>query len=125
MQVEKKVSVAGEFVDKTKDIKDGDMVTIENAGAVITGQYGNQNVFKVGLPNGEVKNLAFNQTSMNNLIDAYGEDTEEWVNKEVRLFVIKAAVSGKMTRIVYLADPSWAMSEGDDGSIIFSPETAL
>lgn len=89
------------------------MVTLVDAGQVVTGDYGDRMVFKVETRNGE-KNLSFNQKSMNNLIDSFGDDTASWVGKKAKIWMVRAMVSGKFQQIVYLADPSWTMA--DDGT---------
>jgi len=113
IKIQKIVRAQGEYAKKGEDIKDGDIVTINDAGQIVTGDYGDRMVFKISTRNGE-KNLSFNQKSLNNLIDSYGEDSEGWKGKEAKIHMVKAMVSGKFQNIVYLAHPSWFMS--DDGS---------
>lgn len=102
MQLNKKVSMGVAFASKKSyeyegkkfeaDIKDGDIVTILTAGESMIGsaQYGSkeQIVFKITTRNGE-KALPFNQTSLNNLIEAFGGDTENWVGKEAKIWIDK------------------------------------
>jgi len=113
IKIQKIVRAQGQYAKKNEDIKDSDIITILDGGQVITGEYGDRMVFKVKTRNGE-RNLAFNQKSLNNIIDAYGEDTESWVGKDVKVWLIRAMVSGKLQHIVYLSHPSWLMTE--DGS---------
>lgn len=108
MKVQKKVSVQGEFAKVGEDIKDGDKVTILDAGTQISGQYGDQIAYRIKTRNGD-KNLSFNTTSTNNLIDAYGDETEAWIGKEVNVTILKAMVSGTLRNVVYLYAPGWAM----------------
>ena len=103
----------GEYAKKGEDIKDGDLITILDEGQVVTGDYGDRMVFKVETLNGP-KNLSFNQKSMNNLIDAFGDDTVVWIGKKVKIWMIRALVSGKFQQVVYLASPFWLMA--DDGT---------
>ena len=117
MRVQKIIRAQGEYAKKGEDIKDGDLVTILDEGQMITGDYGDRMVFKIETRNGD-KNLSFNQRSMNNLIDAFGDDTANWKNKQVKIWMVKAMVSGKFQNIVYLADSSWMMAE--DGSFYTS-----
>lgn len=106
MQVNKKVSIGVGFAQKKSyeyegkkfeaDIKNGDIVTIIDGGTVTAGspQYGSkeQIVFKIKTRNGD-KAQPFNQTSMNNMIDSYGGETNDWIGKEVRVYIDK--VMGK------------------------------
>lgn len=119
MKVQKIVRAQGEWAKKGEDIKDGDVVKINDEGQVISGEYGDRMVFKVETRNGE-KNLTFNQKSMNNLIDLFGDDTSVWVNKRVKLFLVKAMVSGKFQTIVYISDMNSTMLE--DGTFVSSKE---
>jgi len=112
MEMTKRTSVRGEWAKKGEDIKDGDVVQINDSGEVVTGEYGDRTVFRIQTRNGE-KLLSFNQTTVNNLVDAYGKKSEAWVGKNATVFIIKAMVSGKFTNVVYLAGEGWGMS--DDG----------
>jgi hypothetical protein len=116
MKMQKKTNVAGEWAKKGEDIKDGD--TIASAGDVVSGEYGDRTVFKVDTRNG-VKNLSLNQTSQNNLIDAYGDESDKWVGKSAKVYLIRALVSGKMQQVVYLAHPEAEMIVAKDGSFNF------
>ena len=112
MKYQKRVSVAGEYAKKREDINDQDVITVLDGGREVTGEFGAQQVFKIQTKNGE-KLLTFNQTSINNMIDAYGDDGDGWKGKEVRVHLMKQNVSGKFKDVVYLAEPSWVM--GEDG----------
>jgi hypothetical protein len=72
-------------------------------------------VFKIQTRNGE-KNLSFNQTTMNNLIDEFSDETSSWVGKKVKVWMIKAMVSGKLQNVVYLSGLGWTMA--DDGTFM-------
>ena len=110
MKYTKKVSV-GAFAKKNVDIKNGDLVTIANEGKQIEGLYGVQNVFLIKLTNGEEKNISVNQTSMNSLIDSFGEDSIKWVGQKVKVWIIKQNVSGKFLDVLYIADPKAELGE--------------
>ena len=44
----------------------------------------------VGLP------LALNQTNLNILITAFGDDTDDWINKKVTIRIVKVSYNGNM-----------------------------
>jgi hypothetical protein len=123
MILKKKTSMGGAFARKKAydyegksyeaDIKDGDLVKILTEGETAQGEFGEQFVVKIETRNGE-KNLALNQTSVNNLVDAFGEDSANFVGKTAKVWVIKAMVSGKLQNVAYLAHPGAIMD--DDGS---------
>lgn len=106
MKITKKISVAGQYAKLGVDFDEGDNLTILNGGDITTGQFGEQHTFKVKTKNGE-KNLSFNQTSLNYLFDAFGDDSESWVNKEVKVWVVDMNVQGKMRAVAFLTDPTW------------------
>lgn len=116
----KKTSVAGAYAKKEPydyegthydaDIKNGDIVKVLNAGDVVSGEFGEQNVFQIMTRNGE-KNATFNQSSINALIDAYGDDSEEWVGKEVKVLTKKDVVANKKVIIAYLVPTNYILNE--------------
>jgi hypothetical protein len=85
MILKKKVSGTGKFaptLDKDKDVQNGDIVMIcGEIREVETKQYGVKKVVDVKLPNDEVRGVWLNNSSINNLIEKYGEDTSAWMNK--------------------------------------------
>lgn len=114
MQYKKTVSV-GAFAKKGVDIKNNDIVTIANEGKQVEGQFGLQNLFLVKLTNGEEKNISVNQTSLNGLIDAYGDDSMSWIGKEVKVWLIKQNVAGKFVDVLYVSHPQYDL--GDNGFV--------
>lgn len=110
MKYTKKVTV-GEWAKKGEDIKNGDIVTIANEGKQVEGTYGTQNVFLVKLVKGDEKNISVNQTSMNSLIDSFGDDSIGWVGKKVKVWIIKQMVAGKFQDVLYVSDPKAELGE--------------
>lgn len=113
MKITKKVNLGGDWAKAGEDVKDGDIITIRDAGQPVESEFGTRMVFRVDVKTGG-KLLSFNQTSLNNLVDAFGDDTTKWVDKEIKVWLVKAMVSGKLKNVIYLAEPSWVMK--DDGS---------
>lgn len=110
MKIQKVVRAQGEFAKKGEDIKDGDTVTIRSEGQHIEGQFGPQFVIKVETRNGE-RNVNFNQTTLNILHDEFGEDTADWVDKDVVIRVKKDVVANKKVDIYYFVTPNWVFDE--------------
>lgn len=118
--MQKKTSVGGAFARKedyeyegTKyeaDIKNGDKVKILNAGDVVTGEYGDQHVFQIETRNGE-KNAPFNQSSINALVDSWGDESEEWVGKEVKVLTKKGTFGGKKGIAAYFVPDSYELDD--------------
>lgn len=112
----KRVSL-GAWLKKGEDVKDQDIVTVANEGITDdTGDFGPREVFLVKLQNGEEKNVAFNQTSINNMVDAFGESAVGWVGKEVKVWLVRQNVAGKFQQVLYVAHPEALFT--DDGFVL-------
>lgn len=111
----------GNFLKKGEDFKDGDILEIANEGKQVEGTYGTQDLFlvKVGDLEG---NVSFNQTSINGLIDAYGDDSINWIGKKIKTTKIKQNVSGKFIDVYYFSHPEAEMTE--DGFVMSVREEA-
>lgn len=133
---EKKVSLGAGYANKVAyeyegkkyeaDLKDGDIVKILDEGQEIHKEFKGipttSVVHKVETRNG-TKLLSFNKTSINNLIDAFGKDSKNWVGKEVKAWIFKVLKDAKFEYHVYLASSNSEMVEGEDGKIKFlTPE---
>jgi hypothetical protein len=105
----KKVSV-GNFLKRGDDFKDGDLLEVASEAKEVPGEFGVQKVFlmKIGKVEG---NLAFNQTSINGMIDAYGENDVKWIGKPVKAWKIKQNVSGKFIDVWYFSHPDAELTE--------------
>ena len=110
MKYTKRVSV-GAFAKKKVDINNLDVITIANEGKKVEGQFGEQDVFLVKLVNGEEKNINVNQTSLNGLIDVFGDDSLNWIGKQVKVWLIKQNVAGKFVDVLYISHPDADLTE--------------
>ena len=108
MKIVKKISLQGEYVKAGVDIKDGDFITILDEGTIIPGDFGDRHTFKIDTPKGE-KLMSFNQTSLNNLVDAYGEETSGWIDKKIKVFIVKQMVGNTLRNVAYLTGEGWDM----------------
>lgn len=129
---DKKVSMGVGYVNKVPyeyegkkfdaDIKDGDIIKILDEGQEVKrefkGKMSSSIVHKVETRNGS-KAMNVNQTSINNLIDAFGNDSKEWIGKDVKAWIFKVLKDNKFEYHVYLASSKAEMVEGDDGKIKF------
>lgn len=55
------------------------------------------------------KNMSLNQTTINNLIDAFGDETENWIGKEVYTTIVRVMIGGELKTAAYLAAEGWKM----------------
>lgn len=95
------------------DIKNGDTITLKSAGEVEEGQYGAQFVMNIETRNGD-KRMNVNQTSINVMIDAFGDESTDWVGKEVTVYTKKDIINNKKVIIAYLAPEGYILDEWGD-----------
>tara|TARA_R100000365_G_C2715266_1_gene49423 strand:- start:225 stop:737 length:513 start_codon:yes stop_codon:yes gene_type:complete len=95
------------------DLMSGDRVRILNAGEIENGEFGERTVFSIMTRNGE-RNLALNQSSINVLVDEFGEESAEWVGRDVRVLLKKDVVAGKRVIIAYLVTDGWYLDDFGD-----------
>lgn len=117
MAIYKKTVRTGKFAKAGEHYREGDRVTILDEGIEVEGQYRPQTVFKVRVPNGEELTMPFNSTTLNNLIDAYGDDSKEWIGREVKVWRILQNVQGKMVKVTYLSHPDAEVDENGNFAI--------
>ena len=110
MIIEKKEISEGSFAQKGTDIVSGDVVTILDGGKEQEGQFGKQFVFKIMTKNGE-KLMSFNQTSLNSLVDEFGQDSTGWINKKVKVHSVKQNIQGKFVDVYYVAPSGYELTE--------------
>lgn len=101
----------GAFLKKGIDFKEGEIIEIANEGKKIEGQFGTQDIFLVKLTNGKEGNVSINQTSVNSFIDAWGEDSINWIGKKVKTWKIKQNVASKFLDVWYFSHPEAELTE--------------
>jgi len=112
---QKKVSV-GAFFKKGTDIKENDMIEIANEGKEVPGEFGPQDIFLVKLADGREGNVSINQTSINGFIDAFSDDSMQWIGKKVKVWKVKQNVSGKFIDVYYFSHPDAELTQ--DGFVL-------
>lgn len=96
------------------DIQNDDIITIKNEGEKeLSEKFGEQFYLVVSTRNGD-KKLKVNATSFNTMIDAFGDETSEWIDKEVKAFTKKDMINNKKVTIVYLAPRGYHLDEWGD-----------
>jgi len=111
MKLQKKETMGVPFAKKGTDVKEGDIVTISSEGKIIETQYGSQHIFEIENVNGVELALGVNQTSINALVDAFGEETADWIGKKVKVHSFKQNVAGKFIQVYYVAPEGYEMGE--------------
>jgi len=93
------------FIQPNIDVKSGDWITILNEGEyrkipqdptreVLT--------FQVQTPNGDKKLLSMNATSQKEFIQAYGDDSLNWVGKRGEVEIVRQRVFDKFKDVIYI-----------------------
>ena len=106
----KRVSI-GNFIKKGEEYKENDIIEVMNEVKQIEGKFGMQDIFMAKTSDGKEGNINVNSTSINNFIDAFGEDSKNWVGKKVKVWAILSNVQGKMIKVYYFSHPDAVLSE--------------
>jgi len=100
-----KIKPPTNFVQPNIDVKTGDWITILNEGEyrkipqdpsreVLT--------FQVQVPSGEKKLLSMNATSQNEFIQAYGDESKNWIGKRGQVEIVRQRVFDKFKDVIYI-----------------------
>ncbi len=83
----------------------------------------NQDVAKVLFGrNTEPLNVSLNRTTINGLISAFGEESNDWKNKPLRAETEKARVAGKAVVALYLIPEGYKKIDDDNGFAVIVPK---
>lgn len=123
MKVTKSSGVGGSWVDK-KTLRNGDLIKIITEATELPSQQGGtQLVAKVrikGSPDG-AQNLAINSPTKNALIEAFGDDTADWVDKVLTVHVEKTIIAGKRGIALYLVPEGFEVTEDENNYVVIAP----
>ena len=118
MKFTKNSGVQGIWINK-KELKNGtELKLVSEAKEEPSQQGGTQIVAKCRTEgDNEPKNVAINNPSKNALIDAFGEDSKEWVNKPLTIQTEKVIVGGKRGIALYLIPDGFEVVEDSEGYV--------
>jgi len=100
-----KIRLKSNFIIPNSDVKTGDWVMILNEGEYrkLPQQPDREVlVFKVQVPSGEVKLLNMNTTTQKEFIQAYGDDSINWIGKKGRVEIVKQRMFDKWKEVIYI-----------------------
>lgn len=63
----------------------------------------------------DVYNISLNKATINGLVDAFGEDSKEWINKELTVETEKVRVAGVARIAIYLIADGYQKVDNDEG----------
>ena len=118
-----KSSGGGAWLDK-KALQNGDIAKLTTEAVEVEGQNGPQIVAKIRIKgdDGEAKNVAINGPTKNALIEAFGDDSSQWVGKYLTVHTEKTMIGGKRGIALYLVPEGFEMSEDAGGYIVIAPK---
>lgn len=121
----KKEFVGGDWLPKDELIKQAPIATkIVEEVRPIEGDNGQQDIGKVEV-NGDVYKVSFNRTSINALVEAYGTDSANWVNKPLTLHMERGIFGGKRGIALYAVPEGFELVEGTDGYLNIEPQEGV
>jgi|SRR3990167_1009886 len=78
----------------------------------------NQDVAKLRIEDKpESMNISLNRATLDAMIDAFGDDSKDWINKDLTIQTEKVMVSGKRVTAVYLLPENYVMKEDENGYV--------
>ena len=99
-----KISDLDEYLH-SDTIEDGDIIEIVGKARYVSAEeaaFGRPYLeIAVKLPNGKTKIWAPNKTTLKKLAKAFGDDADTWIDKRVKLTIVKQNVRGEMRDVVY------------------------
>lgn len=118
MKFTKNGGTQGAWLDK-KELRTGDILKLVSEAKEVEGQNGKQVVAKCRLKGGpeEAKNVSINSPSKNALIEAFGEDSKDWVDKLLTVNIEKMMIGGKRVIALYLVPEGFELKEDDEGYV--------
>ena len=81
-----------------------------------------QDVCKVKFEGGEAVNVSLNRTTINGLVQAFGEDSMKWQGHSLTVETEKMRVAGKAVIALYLIPEGYKRIDDDNGYAIIVPE---
>jgi hypothetical protein len=97
-------SELSQYVVPDVDVVTGDVIKILSGGSTKKFEDGNPRLqLEVELPAGNKKLITINNTSLKNLQEKYGYESEDWIGKEVRVTISQQSVRGSMKKVMILS----------------------
>jgi hypothetical protein len=102
-------SELNDLVTADIDVKDGDIIVIQDAGEFVeftnksTGKVERKLQISIMCSTGRVKKITLNKTSNKAMIEGFGSpQSEDWVGKQAVAAVTTSNVGGALKRVIYL-----------------------
>lgn len=123
MKVTRSSGTGGSWLKK-EELANGDILKLVSEAVEVEGQNGQQLVAKCRVKGytGDAVNVAINSASKNALIDAFGDDTALWVNKELTVEVERGIFAGKRGIALYLVPEGFSVSTDAGGYVVITKD---
>lgn len=103
---------------RASEIVSGTKVKLTTETAPQASEFGTQDVAKARFQGTqEDVNVRLNKTTVNGLIDAFGDDSKDWIGKVLTAQTEKALVGGKRVAILYLVPEGYELKDTSDGFV--------
>lgn len=120
MKYNKQSTVQGSWI-KASELTSGAKAKLVSEAQPVEGEFGTQDVAKIKIQGeDEVKNVRLNKPTINGLIDAFGEDSKDWTNKELTVQTEKMLVGGKRVTALYLIPEGYSLTEDTGGYLVIT-----
>ena len=118
MKYTKQSTTGGAWV-KNSEVVSGTKCKLVSETLPQEGEFGKRDVAKIRFEGvEESKNCNINKPTINALIDAFGEDSKEWIGKILVAHTEKMIVGGKRVTALYLIPEGFEMGEDAGGYIL-------
>ena len=125
MEYQRNVSMGGSWV-KGSDVQSGIKAKLKSAAIRTESQFKNedgtpkmQDVAKIRFENkDEQMNIALNRATLNGLIDAFGTESADWIDKVLITQTEKMVVGGKRVTALYLVPEGYEVGEDSGGYMV-------
>ena len=118
MIYKKRSGIGGVWL-KGSDVVSGVQAKLVSEVHQTEGEFGMQDAAKIRIKgDDEIKNVRVNKPSIGALVEAFGEDSKEWVGKLLTLHTEKMVVAGKRVTALYLLPEGFELKEDDGGYLV-------
>lgn len=115
-------TTTGSWLDK-KTLKTGDIIKLVSEAIEVPSQQGGMQIVakcRVKGVTGDATNISINKPTKNALIDAFGDDSVNWVDKLLTVHIEKTMIAGKRGIAAYLVPEGYEVGEDEGGYLVIT-----
>lgn len=114
-------TIAGDWV-KAAELVNGTKAKLTSGVEIVPSKFNEgkfDNVTKIKFADNPtvIKNARINRATLDGLIDAFGPDDANWIDKPLTVQTEKAVVAGKRVTVMYLIPEGFEMKEDGEGYV--------